>query len=162
MNLHDILDLSNHGADTFVGKGPQYPWGGLYGGQIVAQALKAAALTIDPAFSVHSLRAYFIRRGDQERVGTEALGDHAARHRRVELARDRLHATSRQMPFELIPCGPAARRVPRWHARAGVLEARFVDARVRSSLDRRVGPRPQRPRWRGPSRRVDARGRPGG
>ena len=21
MNLHDILDLSNHGADTFVGKG---------------------------------------------------------------------------------------------------------------------------------------------
>ena len=66
MNLHDILDLSNHGADTFVGKGPQYPWGGLYGGQIVAQALKAAALTIDPAFSVHSLRAYFIRRGDHD------------------------------------------------------------------------------------------------
>lgn len=66
MNLHEILDLSNHGADTFVGKGPQYPWGGLYGGQIVAQALKAAALTIDPAFSVHSLRAYFIRRGDHD------------------------------------------------------------------------------------------------
>jgi acyl-CoA thioesterase-2 len=36
----------------------------LYGGQIVAQALYAAALTVEPTFGVHSLRAYFIRRGD--------------------------------------------------------------------------------------------------
>ncbi|MBU6217349.1 MAG: thioesterase family protein, partial [Acidobacteria bacterium] len=58
-----MLDLADHGPDTFVGSGPRYPWGGLYGGQIVAQALVAAARTVDPELQVHSLRAYFIRRG---------------------------------------------------------------------------------------------------
>ena len=46
MDLHAILDLAAHGPDTYVGAGPQYPWGGLYGGQIVAQALMAAAHTV--------------------------------------------------------------------------------------------------------------------
>ena len=64
MDIGAILDLAPHGPDTFVGSGPQYPWGGLYGGQIVAQALRAAANTVDDGFAVHSLRAYFIRRGD--------------------------------------------------------------------------------------------------
>jgi len=64
MDLRQLFDLESHGADTFVGVGPQYPWGGLYGGQIVAQALKAAASTVDSGLAVHSLRAYFIRRGD--------------------------------------------------------------------------------------------------
>jgi len=36
----------------------------LYGGQIVAQALRAAASTVDVDLEVHSLRSYFIRRGD--------------------------------------------------------------------------------------------------
>jgi acyl-CoA thioesterase-2 len=64
MDLGALFDLEPHGADTFVGSGPQYPWGGLYGGQIVAQALRAASATVEPDLSVHSLRAYFIRRGD--------------------------------------------------------------------------------------------------
>ena len=64
MDVREILDLTPHGHDLFVGSGPQYPWGGLYGGQIVAQALRAASLTVDDGFAVHSLRAYFIRRGD--------------------------------------------------------------------------------------------------
>ena len=59
-----MFDLVPHGADTYVGTGPRYPWGGLYGGQIVAQALRAASNTIDGEKIVHSLRAYFIRRGD--------------------------------------------------------------------------------------------------
>lgn len=59
-----LFDLEAHGSDTFVGEGPQYPWGGLYGGQIVAQALRAAASTVEPGLHAHSLRAYFIRRGD--------------------------------------------------------------------------------------------------
>lgn len=66
MELADILTLSPHGPDTYVGTGPRYPWGGLYGGQIVAQALQAAAATVDDHLTVHSLRAYFIRRGDQD------------------------------------------------------------------------------------------------
>lgn len=59
-----MFELQLHGPDTYVGTGPRYPWGGLYGGQIVAQALRAAAASVDDGLAVHSLRAYFIRRGD--------------------------------------------------------------------------------------------------
>lgn len=64
-----MFDLVPHGPDAYIGTGPRYPWGGLYGGQIVAQALRAASNTIeidapDSDKIVHSLRAYFIRRGD--------------------------------------------------------------------------------------------------
>ncbi|MCH7788767.1 MAG: thioesterase family protein [Acidobacteria bacterium] len=58
------MALESHGPDTFVGVGPEYPWGRVYGGQVVAQALRAAATTVDAEFSVHSLHAYFIRGGD--------------------------------------------------------------------------------------------------
>jgi len=64
MKLNEILTLESHGPDTWVGTGPSYPWGGLYGGQIVAQALRAAAHSVPEEFAVHSLHAYFIRRGD--------------------------------------------------------------------------------------------------
>ena len=59
-----MFDLEAHGPDTYVGRGPRYPWGGLYGGQIVAQALRAAAFSTDPSHLPHSIRAYFIRPGD--------------------------------------------------------------------------------------------------
>lgn len=59
-----MMDLEAHGPDTFVGAGPRYPWGGLYGGQIVGQALRAAARTVESNYQVHSLHAYFIRLGD--------------------------------------------------------------------------------------------------
>ncbi len=59
-----MMHLEPHGPDTFVASGPRYPWGGLYGGQIIAQALRAATLTVDPAYQLHSLHAYFIRLGD--------------------------------------------------------------------------------------------------
>jgi acyl-CoA thioesterase-2 len=64
MKLSEILDMADHGPDVVVGTGPTYPWGGLYGGQILAQALVAAGRTVDPEMPVHSVRAYFIRRGD--------------------------------------------------------------------------------------------------
>ena len=60
----DMFELTSHGADTWVGTGPRYPWGGLYGGQIVAQALRAASMSTDEGFIPHSIRAYFIRPGD--------------------------------------------------------------------------------------------------
>lgn len=59
-----MVALEAHGADTFVGIGPRYPWGGLYGGQIVAQALCAAGLTVETSSVPHSLHAFFIRPGD--------------------------------------------------------------------------------------------------
>ena len=59
-----MMALEPHGTDVWVGAGPRYPWGGLFGGQIVAQALRAATFTVDGSYRVHSLHAYFIRPGD--------------------------------------------------------------------------------------------------
>lgn len=64
VDVRRLFDLEPHGSDTLVGIGPRYPWGGLYGGQIVAQALRAAASSVESDFVAHSMRAYFIRRGD--------------------------------------------------------------------------------------------------
>lgn len=64
MTFLEMMRMEPHGPDTFVASGPDYPWGGLYGGQIVAQALRAAGLTVEEGFVVHSLHAYFIRMGD--------------------------------------------------------------------------------------------------
>jgi acyl-CoA thioesterase-2 len=64
MTLGELLELTPTGADTFSGVGYEYSWGGLYCGHIVAQALRAAAFTVEEGFLPHSLRAYFIRRGD--------------------------------------------------------------------------------------------------
>jgi acyl-CoA thioesterase II len=78
MRFDTLMDLAAHGPDTYVGTGPSYPWGGLYGGQIVAQALRAADLTVKPGFHPHSLHAYFLRFGDPEepvRFEVERLRD---------------------------------------------------------------------------------------
>ena len=60
----DLLRLEPHGPDTYVGIAARYPWGErLYGGQVVAQALRAAAATVDADRPAHSLHSYFIRPG---------------------------------------------------------------------------------------------------
>lgn len=66
VDFETMMKLDSHGIDTWVGAGPRYPWGGLYGGQIVAQALRAAALTVEADFRPHSLHAYFVRGGDDK------------------------------------------------------------------------------------------------
>lgn len=66
LSFVELVDLEPHGPDTYVGLAPRYPWGRLFGGQVVAQALRAAQHTVDPAHSVHSLHAYFIRGGTSE------------------------------------------------------------------------------------------------
>ena len=40
-------------------------WGRIYGGQVVAQALRAAGLTVDEHLRAHSLHAYFVQAGDE-------------------------------------------------------------------------------------------------
>ncbi|MEM1332011.1 MAG: acyl-CoA thioesterase domain-containing protein [Actinomycetota bacterium] len=60
----DLFELEPHGPDTFVGITVRYPWGPrLFGGQVVAQALRAAVNTVDPERVPHSLHSYFIRPG---------------------------------------------------------------------------------------------------
>ncbi len=61
-----LLALEAHGPDVYVGISPEYPWGQVYGGQVVAQALRAAQSTVDSDHHVHSLHACFIRGGTSE------------------------------------------------------------------------------------------------
>ena len=61
-----LMELEGHGPDVYVGLSPDYPWGRVYGGQVVAQALRAAASTVEEERRVHSLHAYFIRGGTSD------------------------------------------------------------------------------------------------
>jgi len=65
LSFLELLHLEPHGPDTYVGVAAEYPWGArLFGGQVLAQGLRAAALTVDdPDRLPHSLHAYFIRPG---------------------------------------------------------------------------------------------------
>jgi acyl-CoA thioesterase-2 len=64
-DLTTLLALEPHGPDVYVGISAPTPWGRVYGGQVVAQGLRAAAATVEPTHEVHSVRAYFIRGGEQ-------------------------------------------------------------------------------------------------
>ena len=59
----EMLALEERGLDRFVATGPAYPWGVLYGGQVVAQALRAAGATVDGDRHVNSLHAYYLSAG---------------------------------------------------------------------------------------------------
>ncbi len=59
-----VLQLESHGPDVWVGESPDYPWGRIYGGMVIAQALLAATQTVVPDHAVHSLHGYFILGGD--------------------------------------------------------------------------------------------------
>ncbi len=62
----DIIALEPHGPDVFVGQSPVYSWGRVYGGLVVAQAMRACVETVDPRYRPHSLHAYFIRGGTSD------------------------------------------------------------------------------------------------
>jgi len=64
VEFRDLLALEPHGPDTYVAIAARYPWGSrLFGGQVVAQALRAASATVGPERPAHSLHSYFIRPG---------------------------------------------------------------------------------------------------
>lgn len=65
-DLLSVLELEPVKPDAFLGAGPDLGWGRLYGGQVVAQALRAAGLTVEARFLPHSLHAYFVRAGDEK------------------------------------------------------------------------------------------------
>jgi len=60
-----ILDLEPLGADRFRGENEPDRFGRLFGGQVVAQALMAAARTVEGRLP-HSLHAYFLTTGKHE------------------------------------------------------------------------------------------------
>jgi len=59
----DLLDLEAIEVNIFRGLSPDENRQRVFGGQVAAQALMAAARTVDTG-SVHSLHAYFLRPGD--------------------------------------------------------------------------------------------------
>ena len=63
----DVLDLEPIDADLFrAGLTHSEPYT-LYGGQVAAQALRAAGMTVDADRVPHSLHGYFLRKGDPGR-----------------------------------------------------------------------------------------------
>jgi len=62
-NLRELLALRPSGTDAFVGATPNYGRGRVYGGQVVAQALRAAGATVTDGHRAHSLHANFILAG---------------------------------------------------------------------------------------------------
>ncbi len=67
-NLLSVLDLADSGArtteDIFTGVSHAMPTRRVYGGQVLAQSLIAAARTLPADRMVHSLHGYFLRPGD--------------------------------------------------------------------------------------------------
>ena len=64
--LEALLDLERIDDNLFRGIQPETGLQRVFGGQVAAQALVAAARTMDPAYSVHSLHSYFLLPGDIE------------------------------------------------------------------------------------------------
>lgn len=63
--LRDILDLKQLDELTYEGISYYPGWPRIYGGQVIAQAIKAATLTAEGR-DCHSMHAYFMRPGDPE------------------------------------------------------------------------------------------------
>lgn len=64
-DLRTLLTLDAMSPDVFLAPSGFTGWGRLYGGQVIAQGLMAAARTVDPAQHPHSLHAYYVRQGDE-------------------------------------------------------------------------------------------------
>jgi acyl-CoA thioesterase-2 len=62
--LVTLLALERIEVDLFRGQSQDLGWGTVFGGQVLGQALSAAAQTTQPDRQVHSMHAYFLRPGD--------------------------------------------------------------------------------------------------
>ncbi len=63
-SLAAILDLEDAGPDAWRAWSPaRSSWAHIFGGQVAAQALRAAGLTVEPDRTPNSVHGYFLRRG---------------------------------------------------------------------------------------------------
>src|SRR3954464_13572083 len=65
--LVTLLALERIEENLFRGQSQDLGWGTVFGGQVLGQALSAAAQTVPRERPVHSLHAYFLRPGDVSR-----------------------------------------------------------------------------------------------
>ena len=147
IEFRELLTLEPHGPDTYVGIAAQYPWGTrLFGGQVVAQALRAAALTVPADRPAHSLHSYFIRGGTIDepiRYEVERLRDGRSFTTRQVVARQSGGAIlNLSVSFQVVedeadaPIASMPDELPRWdapglsdHSWGGLLQrkATFLD-----------------------------------
>jgi acyl-CoA thioesterase II len=66
-SLIDLLALERLDRDLFRGRSQDLGWGAIFGGQVLGQALSAAAQTVTADRAVHSVHGYFMRAGDVAR-----------------------------------------------------------------------------------------------
>jgi acyl-CoA thioesterase-2 len=66
-DLIELLALERLDRDFFRGDSQNLGWGAIFGGQVLGQALSAAAQTVPGERAVHSLHGYFVRAGDVRR-----------------------------------------------------------------------------------------------
>ncbi|HLM19286.1 MAG TPA: acyl-CoA thioesterase domain-containing protein [Acidimicrobiia bacterium] len=65
--MEELLDLEELDRDLYRAHNPRRPFTDhLYGGQVAAQALRAAGLTVPEARYPHSLHGYYLRPGEAE------------------------------------------------------------------------------------------------
>jgi acyl-CoA thioesterase-2 len=59
-----LFDLEDLGAGVYKATNPERgPWTRVFGGQVIAQAIRSAQLTVPAERAIHSAHAYFIRPG---------------------------------------------------------------------------------------------------
>lgn len=63
-DLLELLALERIEKNLFRGQSQDLGWGAVFGGQVLGQALSAAAQTVPEGRVVHSLHGYFLRTGD--------------------------------------------------------------------------------------------------
>ena len=64
--LIKLLAVKPQGDDLYVGRKKRGGVGRMFGGQVIAQGLAAAELTVVPERPAHSLHAYFLRGGSED------------------------------------------------------------------------------------------------
>jgi acyl-CoA thioesterase II len=64
--LLDLLNVTDHGCDRFLGSRKIGGIGRVFGGQVIAQALASAERTVPDGRPVHSLHACFLRGGSED------------------------------------------------------------------------------------------------
>src|SRR5215510_7563901 len=108
--LLDVLTLERIEADMFRSSVVYDDPFGLYGGQVAAQALLAAAQTVPEGRYPHSLHGYFLSRGDPaRRVLLMVNRDRDGRsysNRRVIAVQDGVVIFNMAASFEVIEDGP--------------------------------------------------------
>jgi len=67
-SMRELLALQETGPDRYTAPTPAEGPPRLFGGQVAAQALRAACATVEPGRPVHSLHSYFIRPGRPDSV----------------------------------------------------------------------------------------------